>query len=40
MKFEKELNVGYGTPLHELDTEEQTYGCRAKNPDMCYGQAG
>lgn len=22
-------------PLHEMDTETQTYGCRYSNPDIC-----
>lgn len=25
----------FNAPLHELDTETQTYGCRQKNPDIC-----
>ena len=28
--------VSFHAPLHELDTEEQTYGCRANNPDICF----
>lgn len=28
---EKELKVPFSAPLNELDTEEQTYGCRANN---------
>jgi hypothetical protein len=27
--------VGFNSPLHELDSESQTYGCRATNPDIC-----
>lgn len=25
----------YSEPLNKFDTEEQTYGCRAVNPDNC-----
>lgn len=32
---EKELKVPFSAPLNELDTEEQTYGCRANNSDSC-----
>lgn len=32
---EKELRVSFSAPLNELDTETQTYGCRANNPDIC-----
>ena len=28
---EKELKVPFSAPLNELDTEVQTYGCRANN---------
>ena len=31
----KELQVPFNAPLKELDTEIQTYGCRANNPDIC-----
>ena len=31
----KDLHVGPHAPLNELDTEEQTYGCRCYNPDIC-----
>ncbi len=31
----RKQGVGFNTPLHELDTAEQTYGCRASNPDIC-----
>lgn len=31
----KELKVPFAAPLSELDTEMQTYGCRANNPDIC-----
>ena len=29
------LHVGFHAPLNEQDTEKQTYGCRANNPDIC-----
>jgi len=31
----RNLGVGFNAPLNELDTENQTYGCRANNPDIC-----
>ena len=31
----KGLNITYSAPLNEQDTENQTYGCRANNPDIC-----
>lgn len=31
----KDLKVPFKAPLNEMDTEEQTYGCRAINPDIC-----
>ncbi|MCQ2496584.1 MAG: hypothetical protein MJ131_08335 [Lachnospiraceae bacterium] len=31
----KELRVPFGAKLNDLDTELQTYGCRANNPDIC-----
>ena len=31
----KKLVIPFSAPLHELDTEAQTYGCRANNPDIC-----
>jgi hypothetical protein len=31
----KELKVPFKAPLNEFDTESQTYGCRANNPDIC-----
>lgn len=33
--MEKKLKVPFNAPLNELDTEEQTYGCRVNNPDIC-----
>ena len=32
---EKNLKIGFSAPLNEIDTETQTYGCRANNPDIC-----
>lgn len=29
------LKVDFNAPLNEKDTELQTYGCRANNPDIC-----
>lgn len=31
----KELRVLFNEPLNKEDTETQTYGCRANNPDIC-----
>lgn len=31
----KELCVPFNAPLNEEDTEVQTKGCRANNPDIC-----
>lgn len=31
----KELRIPFNSPLHEQDTETQTYGCRQNNPDIC-----
>ena len=33
--IEKELKVPFSAPLRELDTEVQTYGCRANNSGIC-----
>ena len=33
--MKKELRVAFKAPLNQIDTEEQTYGCRANNPDIC-----
>ena len=33
--MDKNLMVGFRAPLHEKDTETETYGCRANNPDIC-----
>lgn len=32
---EKKLRVPFSAPLNVGDTETQTYGCRANNPDIC-----
>ena len=32
---EKELKIPFSAPLNERDTEIQTFGCRANNPDIC-----
>jgi hypothetical protein len=29
------LKISFNAPLNELDTEQQTYGCRVNNPDIC-----
>ncbi len=31
----KELKIPLDAPLHEKDTETQTYGCRQRNPNIC-----
>lgn len=31
----KTLKVPFSAPLNELDSETQTFGCRANNPDIC-----
>lgn len=31
----KEIKIPFNSELHSLDTEIQTYGCRANNPDIC-----
>lgn len=32
---EKDLHYSLKAPLNNGDTETQTYGCRANNPDIC-----
>ena len=32
---EKDLKIPFKAPLNKLDSETQTYGCRANNPDIC-----
>lgn len=29
------LHIPFQAPLNPVDTEDQTYGCRANNPDIC-----
>ena len=31
----KEYKYEFSAPLNAMDTEEQTYGCRQSNPDIC-----
>lgn len=31
----KELKVPFNAKLNDMDTETQTFGCRANNPDIC-----
>ena len=31
----KGLKVMFSAPLNTADTEKQTWGCRANNPDIC-----
>ena len=31
----KNLKISFNAPLHATDSETQTYGCRANNPDIC-----
>ena len=31
----KDLSIPFTASLHSQDTELQTYGCRANNPDIC-----
>ncbi len=31
----KELYISFNAKLCALDTENQTYGCRQNNPDIC-----
>ena len=33
--MKKELRVAFKAPLNILDSENQTYGCRANTPDIC-----
>ncbi len=34
MSWEK-VKVSFNAPLNDEDTENQTWGCRANNPDIC-----
>ncbi|MBQ6887922.1 MAG: hypothetical protein IJN54_10460 [Lachnospiraceae bacterium] len=36
---EKKLRVSFSAPLNEKDTETQTYGCRANNPEIYANNA-
>ena len=31
----KVTKIPFNAPLNEQDTENQTYGCRQNNPDIC-----
>ena len=31
----KELKTSFDAPLHSLDSEKRTYGCRQSNPEIC-----
>ena len=31
----KTLHIPFAAPLNKVDTEMQTFGCRANNPDIC-----
>lgn len=31
----KDLSISFNAPLNPQDTKQQTYGCRANNPDIC-----
>lgn len=35
----KAVKVAFNAPLHPLDTEKVTFGCRQNNPDI-YGNNG
>ena len=35
MKKNSKLRINFRAPLNPEDTEVQTYGCRANNPDIC-----
>ena len=34
----KDVKVDFHAPLNPEDTESQTKGCRANNPDICFNQ--
>lgn len=38
MNKRADLKVGFHEPLNPEDTENQTKGCRANNPDICFNQ--
>lgn len=31
----KAVKIAFNAPLHPLDTETETFGCRQNNPDIC-----
>lgn len=33
--MKRRLKIPFNSPLNEGDSETQTYGCRANNPDIC-----
>lgn len=33
--MKKKLHFTLRVPLHNLDSESQTYGCRQTNPEIC-----
>ena len=33
--MKSELHFGFNEELNRYDSETQTYGCRANNPDIC-----
>ena len=33
--MDKSLEIPFNAPVNKLDTEVQTYGCRANNPNIC-----
>ena len=33
--MKKNLHFKFQDPLNEQDTEQQTYGCRQNNPEIC-----
>lgn len=35
MSYNKTLHIKFKSKLNKEDTEYQTYGCRANNPDIC-----
>lgn len=35
MKIDTELHFEFNDLLNEKDTDSQTFGCRANNPDIC-----
>lgn len=35
MNMKMDLHISFSNPLNQIDTEYQTYGCRANNPDIC-----